>query len=414
MKNEKSLLITLAAIQFTYVVEFIIMAPLGPQLMRIFQITPQQFGFILSAYAFSAGICGFLSAFVVDKFDRKHVLSVAYIGFLLGTLGCAFAPSYMFLLVSRTITGAFGGLIGSQVFAVIGDTIPFERRGQATGIVTASFSLASVLGVPAGLYLANTFGWHSAFMAIVIVGVVVLCLIFAFIPNLHGHIAKQGEFEQSAVARPSPFAVVTAVTSNPNQLRAILLLSCLIMGQFAVIPFLAPYMVSNVKFDEIKLPFIYLVGGIASSVSAPFVGKMVDKIGGVRVLMVASALSIIPLFIATNLPPVPIAVVLCVSTLMFIFISSRMISAMALINSTVLPQQRGSFLSISNAIQQLSGGAAALLAGIVVVKTPTGELQNYQYLGYFAIALSFAAIVIVRGVKSVSAEFPHENTKKEN
>ena len=108
MKNkERLLLLTLAAINFTNIMDFMIMMPLGPQLMRIFDISTQQFGFIVSSYTFSAGFSGFCTAFFIDKFDRKRFLQFLYAGFLLGTLACGLAPNFHLLMFARVFFGLF-------------------------------------------------------------------------------------------------------------------------------------------------------------------------------------------------------------------------------------------------------------------------------------------------------------------
>jgi predicted MFS family arabinose efflux permease len=162
-KKEKILLFILASIQFTSIMDFMIMMPLGPQLMRIFQINPQEFGFLVSAYTFAAGFSSFIGVFWIDNFDRKKALMNMYLGFLLGTLACALSPTYTILVLSRILTGLFGGLLMALVFSIIGDVIEEKRRGTAMGYVSTSFSLASVLGVPFGLFIASFWNWHAPF-----------------------------------------------------------------------------------------------------------------------------------------------------------------------------------------------------------------------------------------------------------
>src|SRR5690606_24818583 len=149
-KKEKIVLLLLATLNFTHIMDFMIMMPLGNYLMPYFNISSQQFSMLVAAYTFSAGIASFSAAFFVDRFDRKNVLLFAYIGFLLGTLCCAFAPSYLFLLTSRIVAGLFGGLISAQVLSIVADLIPYERRASAMGMIMAAFSVASVFGVPFG------------------------------------------------------------------------------------------------------------------------------------------------------------------------------------------------------------------------------------------------------------------------
>ncbi|WP_375438196.1 MFS transporter [uncultured Hymenobacter sp.] len=139
MKNEKLLLALLAAVQFTNILDFVIMMPLGPQLMPALGIVPRQFGLVISAYTFSAGATGLAAAFL-DRFNRKTALLALYLGFGLGTVACALAPTYHWLVAARALTGAFGGVLGSLVLAIVGDAVPESRRGQAIGLGSPLFS----------------------------------------------------------------------------------------------------------------------------------------------------------------------------------------------------------------------------------------------------------------------------------
>lgn len=399
MKKEKLLLLTLAAIQFTSIMDFMIVMPLGPQLIRLFQINPRQFSFIVASYTFSAGIIGFMAAFVIDKFDRKKALFIAYIGFIIGTLACAMAPTYHFLLAARILTGAFGGVLGALIMAIIGDTIPFERRGAAMGTVMAAFSIASVFGVPFGLYLANLFSWHAPFYFLGIVGSVNIIFITLFVPSMDSH--KENRTK-------NPFEIIGNITSDKNQLFALLFMMLLMLGQFSIIPFISPYMVSNVGFSEHDLTYIYLIGGGLTIFSSPVIGKMADKYGKLRVFTVFACIVIIPLALITNLHRVAMPLVLMTTSLFFVCAGGRMIPASAMITATVKPQNRGSFMSINASVQQLSSGLASFIAGAIIVKGADGELYNYQYVGYIAIAATIIAIFVARKLRVVDAGKPQQ------
>ncbi|MES2836132.1 MAG: MFS transporter [Bacteroidota bacterium] len=399
LKNEKLVLFSLALIQFTHIMDFMIMMPLGPQLMRIFEITPAQFGLIVSAYTFSAGIFGFLGAFFIDRFDRKAALLFIYSGFIIGTLACAVAPTYHWLLAARVFTGMFGGVAGALILSIIGDAIPNERRASAMGIVMAAFSLASVFGVPFGLYMANKFSWHAPFLFIGCIGFAIIALISFVIPSMRNHIVAK-------LDRPGPLKVITNVTTNPNQLRALLLMFLLMLGQFSVIPFLSPYMVANVGFTEADLTYIYLIGGFVTIFSSPMVGRLADKIGRFKVFTLFVIISLIPLFGITNMPKVEMPYVLVITSIFFICAGGRMIPASTMVTSSVLPKQRGSFMSINSSVQQLSASLAAFIAGLIVQKNAAGELVNYNYVGYIAIAASLLAILVASKIKVVDEVKP--------
>lgn len=323
------------------------------------------------------------------------MLLTGYTGFIIGTFACAFAPSYELLIAARILAGGFGGLISAQVLSIVADTFPFERRGKAMGILMTAFSFAAAIGVPTGLILAKNFGWHIPFIVIGCTGLIVIVLVYFYVPNMIGHI-------QAKATRTSPFDVVKNILTNTNQKLALLLMIALMIAHFAIIPFIAPYMEFNVGFDKNQVTLIYFVGGIVSMLSGPFVGSLSDKYGKLKVFAIFSLLAIIPVFMITNMPHIEYYYVLVVTALFFIFAGGRIIPAQAIITSVVYPQQRGGFMSLSSSFQQLSTGFAALLAGSIIEKTESGQLLNYHYVGYIGIALTFVCIFIAGKVKSVS------------
>ncbi|MDN3203025.1 MFS transporter [Algoriphagus sediminis] len=395
MRNEKLLLWTLAVINFIHIVDFMILMPLGPQLMRIFDISPREFGLLVSSYTFSAGISSFFGAFFLDRFDRKKILLWVYVGFTLATLGCALANSYSILLSARVLSGLFGGLNTALILAIIGDVIPDERRGRAMGLVMAAFSVASVLGVPLGLFLAGLSDWHTPFYILTALSAGSLVMIFQYIPSISDHL-------NSEVKRPNPIVVVKRVTSNSNQMRAILLSVMIMFGQFMIIPFLSPFTVANVGFTEIELTYIYMAGGAVTIFTSPWVGRMADRYGKLKVFTVFMCLNIIPIGVITNLGVTPIPYVLLISTMFFVTSNGRYVPAAAIITGTATAENRGSFLSFNSSIQQIATGVASLIAGVIIGENAAGELTNYNIVGYLAIFFSLMCIPVARRVKIVS------------
>ncbi|WP_375584653.1 MFS transporter [Cyclobacterium xiamenense] len=398
MKKERLLLWTLAAVNFTHIVDFMIMMPLGPQLMRVFAISPQQFGLLVSSYTFSAGISSFIGAFILDKYDRRSIFLWVFVGFLMGTLACALSPNYGFLLAARIVSGLFGGLTSALIFAVIGDAVPDGRRGRAMGLVMGAFSVASVFGVPFGLFIASLSSWHAPFFFLAVLAVGILWLIYRYVPSITAHLLQQGE------GRPNPQQVIRRVTGNANQMRAISLTVLMMLGQFMIIPFLSPFMVSNVGFSELELTYIYMAGGFFTVFTSPWVGRLTDKYGKVRVFSVFMTLNVIPIGILTHLGVTPVFLALFVSTVFFITSNGRMVPAAALITGTAKPENRGSFLSFNAAVQQLSAGLASFLAGMVLVEGADGRLMNFEWVGYLAILLSLLCIPLIRRIQVVDTE----------
>ena len=397
MKNEKLLLALLVAVQFTNILDFVIMMPLGPQLMPALGIGPRQFGLVISAYTFSAGATGLAAAFFLDRFNRKTALLALYVGFGLGTVACALAPTHHWLIAARVLTGAFGGVLGSLVLAIVGDVVPEARRGQAIGVVMGAFSVASVLGIPFGLFLAAHYSWHLPFVLLGGLSLVIGLIIYFVMPDLRGHMS----------ARPVPLseraAGVFGLFRNPSVRYALLLTALLVLGQFTVVTFLSPSLVANVGFQNSQLGYVYLVGGALSFFTSPLVGRLADRYGKALVFSIAT-LATIPVALAlTRLGPTPLPLVLCLTALFFVVVGGRFVPATALATTVVAPRQRGSFMSLNTSVQQLAAGTAAYIAGLIVVQGPGGTLLHYERVGYVAAAASLLSLLVVRRIKPAGA-----------
>jgi MFS transporter, DHA1 family, inner membrane transport protein len=386
--KERIILLLLAALNFTHIMDFMIMMPLGNYLMPYFNISSQQFSMLVAAYTFSAGASGFLAAFFVDRFDRKKILLIGYTGFLLGTLCCALAPSYIILLSSRILAGLFGGLIAAQVLSIVSDIIPYERRGQAMGWIMAAFSVASVFGVPFGLYVANHFNWHGPFFFVAGVGTLLIPLIIRYLPKMDAHLHSNND------GKIHPVQLMKEISKDHNQLLALALSACLMMGHFMIIPFLNPYMEFNMGFSKTQTPMIYMVGGALTLFSSPLLGKLADKIGKHRLFVILVVLAVVPVALITDLPAIPFYAVLCITGFWFIISSGRSIPAQAMISNVVPPERRGSFMSFNSSVQQIFVGIASVLAGLIVVKTPSNHIVHYEITGYISIVIILFSIVI--------------------
>jgi len=369
---ERKLVAVLAAIQFTNIMDFMIMMPLGPQLMRVMFISPYQFGLLVSAYTLTAAATALAVAFYTDQFDRRHTLLFLYVGFVVSTLLCGIAPGYGTLLAARAIAGAFGGV---------------------TGVVMSAFALSSIVGVPIGLVLAAHFSWRAPFLLLVVVSILVLGLAWRILPPLRGHIVEG--------VKHQPLEQMKSVFGTANHLRAFVFMFALMFAGFSVIPFISPYMVTNVGLKETDLPYLYFFGGLATAFTSRYIGKLADRYGKRQIFTLIGLISIAPLLITTNLPPVPVWVAICASVIFMVFVSGRFVPAMALVISSVEPRVRGGFMSINSAIQQFGLGAASFLAGAIIGHGADGTLTNYWLVGLIAVAATLGAILLAWRVKPV-------------
>jgi DHA1 family inner membrane transport protein len=390
-KTERIILFLLAGLNFTHILDFMIMMPLGNYLMPYFAISPKQFTFLVSAYSISAAVSGFVAAFIVDHFDRKKVLVWSYLGFLAGTVACGFAPSYDLLLYARILAGLFGGIIGAQVLAIIADIFSYQRRGVAMGTVMSAFAVASILGVPFSLYLTNLFhdDWHIPFLLVGGVGAVLVILVIRFIPPINSHM-------NSGRQKDSPLNMLRNILQSRLQWSALIFSCLLMMGHFLIIPFINPYLEFNKGFSRDLTPMIYLVGGIASLIAAIYLGRISDKKGKLPVFSLSVFFSLFMVVIITRMPNVPFSVVLAFFAAWFVFATGRAVTAQAMISEVVKPEQRGSFMSFNGCVQQLGTSIASIAAGFIVTKDATGRIQQYEWLGYLSIIVLVITLVIGR------------------
>ncbi|MGA8053875.1 MAG: MFS transporter [Burkholderiales bacterium] len=391
-RRESLLLYALAGVQFTTVLDFMLMMPLGPQLMRVFAISPTQFGLLVSSYTLTAAGIGFLAALFVDRFDRRHTLLALYACFTLTTILAATAQTYAWLLVARATAGAFGGLMGACVFAIVGDVIPERRRGSALGLVVSAFSIASIVGIPLSLTLAAYWSWRAPYVLLTLLGVVNFAVVFTTVPRMGAHV-------EAARAR-NPITQVRAVFSEPNHLRAFLFAAMLTFSGFTVVPFISPYMVANVGVSETELAWLYLVGGLVTLGVVRLVGRLSDLHGRRRIFIIVAAISMLGIFVTTHLPRVPLWVAILASCLLMPTFSGRFVPAMAIITAAVQPRLRGSFMSFNAAIQQLASGSATFLSSLAIGKSPSGELTHFGTVGWVAVGATLVCIFLARRVRS--------------
>jgi predicted MFS family arabinose efflux permease len=391
--KEWQLLAVLAGAQFTHIVDFMIMMPLGPQFMRIFAVSPRQFAFLVSAYTFAAAASGFFAAFRLDRYDRKAALRVIYGAFTIATLLCALAPGFYALLAARAAAGIFGGVLNAIVHSIIGDAVPVERRGRATGTVMMAFSLAAVAGVPLGLTLATWINWRAPFVAVAVVSAVIWLIATKMLTPMRRHIVP-GQATQ-------PMERLRAVFGDRNHVAALSLTGVLMFAGFSMIPFISPYLVANVGVLESQLPYVYLAGGGATLFTSRAIGWLADRYGKRRMFAIIALLSIVPILLVSNLGRMPLVAVLAATTLFFILVSGRFVPAMALINSSVQSRHRGSFLSFNASIQSVASGLGSFGAGLVIGKAADGALLHYWMVGLFAACMTVVAVLLSRRVKLV-------------
>jgi predicted MFS family arabinose efflux permease len=394
-RYQSFLVALLAFVQFTIILDFVIMSPLGAIIMPALNITAGQFGVAVSAYAFSAGISGILAAGFADRFDRKRLLLFFYVGFTLGTALCALAPNYHLLLLGRIVTGIFGGVIGSVVLAIVTDLFALHLRGRVMGFVQTAFAASQVLGIPVGLFLSNHWNWHFAFGAIVGLAVIAIVAVLLVMRPVDGHL----KLKQDKTA----FRHLIATVGQPRYTLAFAVTTLLATGGYMLMPFGSAFTVHNLGIDIVHLPTIYLISGLFSIFTGPLVGRASDAFGKFPTFVFGTAMSVVMVTIYTHLGQVSLTTVIVVNVLMFVGIFSRMIPSQALISAIPDASQRGSFSAISASLQQLSGGLGSVLAAAIIAENADGSLRHFDRLGYIVVATSIVALILMYFVqKSVA------------
>jgi predicted MFS family arabinose efflux permease len=382
--QERLLLWTLAAVQFTHIVDFMVMMPLGPQLTALFHLSDAQFGVLVSAYSLSAGASGLLASLMIDRFDRRRALLVLYAGFALATLACGLANTHHALLLARVAAGIFGGVLGALVQTMVGDVIPFERRGQAMGIIMSAFAMSTVAGVPVSLWLASLWGWHVPFFSIAGLSAVLWLLLWKSLPAMGGHLA--------AGAASSAWQRLQGVILDANHWRAFGLSMLMMLGSFSIIPYITIYTTTNVGLPAEQVPLVYLVGGVATFFTSRWWGRLTDRWGKVNTFRAVALLAALPMMALTYLGPVSLPWLLVVTTAFFVFVSGRMVPGMALLTAAPPPALRGGFMSVNSALQSAAMGLAAWLGGVLISRSPDGLVQGYERCGWLALASTLVMV----------------------
>lgn len=351
-----------------------IMSPLGAVMMPALKMSTAQFGVVVSAYAFSAGISGLLAAGFADRYDRKKLLVFFYSGFIVGTFLCGIATDHYFLLVARMVTGLFGGVVGSVVLAISTDLFPLNMRGRVIGYLQTAFASSQIIGIPAGLYLSSLWGWHIPFMLIVALASIALVIILKFLKPINEHLKSNSE--KAAILH------LWHTLKNPQYIVAFSTMALMSIGGFMLMPFGSAFIVNNLQISFAELPVIYLITGIAAIFIGPLVGRASDAYGKLKVFVFGALLSIVMVIIYTNLGITPLPLVILVNVLLFCAIFSRIIPAQALMSAIPTAKNRGAFMAVTSSLQQISGGVASVIAGLIVVETTSGKLDHFDTLGY--------------------------------
>jgi predicted MFS family arabinose efflux permease len=391
---QKLVIFLLAITQFTVVLDFMIMSPMGDILMKSMDLSTSQFGIAVSAYAFSAGISGLCTAGFADRFDRKKLLLFFYVGFTIGTFCCGLAPNYPLLVAARIVTGLFGGVISAIAMAIVTDIFLIQQRGRVMGFLQMGFGASQVLGIPIGLYIATHWGWHQAFLWIGVMAAIIVLIVYFKLKPVADHLLLQKQH--------SALQHLWRTFAKRKYRVGFLTTALLSVGGFMMMPFGSAFAINNLKITELQLPLLFMVTGVGALIVMPFIGSLSDRVDKFKIFTIASLWMMAMALIYTNLGPTPLLLVITLNVLMMSGVMSRIAPATALVTAIPSPEDRGAFMSINSSLQQMAGGIAAALAGMIVVQPGKySPLQHYNWLGYIMIVMGLINIYMVYRVKKI-------------
>ncbi|MDM1397562.1 MFS transporter [Myroides odoratimimus] len=393
-KYEKIVIFILAITQFTVILDFMVMAPLGDLLLKSLSMSTKDFGIAVSAYAFSAGAAGLLTAGFADKFDRKKLLLFFYIGFIIGTLFCGLANSYETLVFARIFTGLFGGVIGSISMAIVTDIFSLHQRGRVMGFIQMGFGASQVLGIPIGLYIANKWFWEAPFFMIVGLSILIAIAIAMYLKPVKDHLTLQPQ--------KNVIAHLWNTVKNKDYRIGFMSITMLSVGGFMMMPFGTIFAVNNLGVHPDQLPILFMISGVTSLTLMPFIGKLSDRMSKFKLFAFASIWLMVVSVIYTNFFQIPFWLVIMTNIFMMIGIMSRMVPSSALNSAVPDTADRGAYMSITSSLQQISGGIAAAIAGLIVYQEhDNSPLINYNIVAYVLVLVSTISIILMSRVNKL-------------
>lgn len=375
--SERAIVFCVGAVQFVNILDFMIVMPLGPDFARALDIPLSHLGYVGGSYTAAASVSGLAGAFFLDRFDRRKALGVAMMGLVLGTLAGAFAQGLASLMAARIVAGAFGGPATSLSYSIIADVIPPERRGRAMGAVMGAFSLASILGVPAGLELARQGGWKLPFIAVAVLGAILGTYAHAALPPMIGHLAA---------ARKRSMGRDLLELARGDIFMSLAMTFVVMMASFILIPNISAYVLYNLGYPRSRLGLLYLVGGAVSLVTMRFVGKLVDRHGSVPVGTFGVLLLAVIVYTSFVMVP-PVLPVMVIFAGFMVAMAFRNVAYNTLTTKVPRPDERARFSSVQSAVQHLASALGAFASAQFLSENADHSLVGVGQIAMVSIAL---------------------------
>lgn len=378
----------LAGVQFTLLLDFMLLMPLGPELLHAFDISATGFGWAVSAYTFASALAGLSGFFWIDRLPRRGALLLLYASFIAATLACSRASALPGLVTARIIAGACAGLLWSVILALIVDSVPVPQRGSALALVMTSYSVSAVAGVPLGLLLAGTWGWRAPFYVLAALAVLLWFGMVRLLPQPSSGPQLASESDR----RPS------IIRFEPAWLLGWSLSFTIVFAGFLLIPYLGAFLVNNLGVASDALGWFYLAAGAATFGSLRFVGWLVDRYGPLPVLVGLLPLAALSHWYFAQLRAASLPLLVGAFVSFMVLTSGRVIPTLVLISARVAPRARGRFLAVNTAATDAASGLATWLSGALMETTPRGALVGFGRVGALAALCAVLAMLLSRRV----------------
>jgi predicted MFS family arabinose efflux permease len=386
-RNERSIVLLIAAVQFVNILDFVMVMPLGPDFAKSLGISTSHIGYLGGSYTGAAAIAGILGAGFLDKFDRRKALAVAMLGLGVGTLFGGLAQGLWSLMIARIIAGSFGGPATAIALAIVSDTVPIKRRGKALGTVMTAFSVASILGVPTGLELARRLGWRAPFFGVAALSAVITTFVITTLPPIIAH--REIQKQDTRSGKLIDHLTVTSLTGT----------ALIMISVFTIIPNISAFVQHNLGFPRERLGLLYLLGGSVSFLLTHRIGILVDRYGATVLIAAGTCLFSTAMFFGF-IHPVSVNWLLVVFPLLMLAGSARGVPMNTLSSRVPKPDQRASFMSTQSAVQHGASALGALLSSAILTSDSTGKLQGISVIATFSIAIALFVPLVAHRVEN--------------
>lgn len=388
--QERNLILLVALVQFVNIIDFMMVMPLGPDFSKALNIPLNHIGIVAGSYTFAAAAAGLIAAPFLDLFARKRAMLVSLGGVIIATFAGAFVWDLPSMLAARILAGIFGGQMFALSQAVIADFVPPARRGAAMGKVAGGFAVASMIGIPFGLELAQHFGWNAPFISTGLIGMAVWVFACFKLPY-------HAPFTNTHSLRVRIRRLFSVLESRLT-LISYGIMFCSMMGGFIIIPNISSHLQINLGYPRENLGLLYLCGGIVSFFGMRISGRIMDRYSATKASILFTAILVTAIASGFVFFPLPVSP-LIIFTLFMVGMSGRNIAATALSSKVPAADQRGAYMSLQSTVTNLASALGGYVSALILTQEE-GRLAHVPTIGLVAIGLTLSVPFMVAYVEA--------------